>query len=411
MFKDYYAILDVPPGASGEDIRSAFRYLALRYHPDRTQGASPDILLTSPIDGTTATHAAGAVSDSSSPPASPLVDTKTNTHTSSSLAEVVNHKTGRDFTDIQEAYEVLGDVARRYLYDMSYHEALMMREQQRQEEAARRAAHLHAVEAATKHARERQRQRQLHAQAASGLQHPQKSSPSSTPPPPPPLLPPTAASSGGASAACASPSPAAAASLTSPSLMELPPIPAGKRGHHVGETNHAATTTSTGTTMTSFASSMPSLNGVVNHRAEGSGGDAADQPPLPQHHLRRKSRGRGRGGVWSADTSFSTSSSGPRQLKGRRQPRVPPARTALSAPSTFCVTNSLALAAESISSRGSGATATTSSSLTPALTTSRAAGGRPGGLQDGLAEPPLEYYHKRSIERTLRVFFDSPGAP
>lgn len=34
-FKDYYHILGVPFSASAEEIRSAYRRLALRYHPDR----------------------------------------------------------------------------------------------------------------------------------------------------------------------------------------------------------------------------------------------------------------------------------------------------------------------------------------------------------------------------------------
>lgn len=40
--KDYYLILGVPLDAGPDEIRSAFRKLALRYHPDRVRGASPD---------------------------------------------------------------------------------------------------------------------------------------------------------------------------------------------------------------------------------------------------------------------------------------------------------------------------------------------------------------------------------
>ncbi|RYG51792.1 MAG: J domain-containing protein [Chitinophagaceae bacterium] len=36
--KDYYKILNVPPTAGPEEIRKAFRNLALKYHPDRNNG-------------------------------------------------------------------------------------------------------------------------------------------------------------------------------------------------------------------------------------------------------------------------------------------------------------------------------------------------------------------------------------
>jgi DnaJ-class molecular chaperone len=41
MAKDYYLILGVPLDAAPDQIRSAFRKLALRYHPDREGASSP----------------------------------------------------------------------------------------------------------------------------------------------------------------------------------------------------------------------------------------------------------------------------------------------------------------------------------------------------------------------------------
>jgi DnaJ-class molecular chaperone len=83
-FKDYYAILGVPKNAAEKDIKSAYRKLARKWHPD----ANPN-----------------------------------------------NQQQAEDkFKEIQEAYEVLGDPEKRRKYDMlgpNWQEAARQAEQQR----------------------------------------------------------------------------------------------------------------------------------------------------------------------------------------------------------------------------------------------------------------------------------------
>jgi DnaJ-class molecular chaperone len=67
QLKDYYQILNVSQDASAEDIKKAFRRLALKYHPDR----NPENV----------------------------------------------REAGEKFKEINEAYEMLGDEERRWQYD------------------------------------------------------------------------------------------------------------------------------------------------------------------------------------------------------------------------------------------------------------------------------------------------------
>lgn len=105
---DYYGALQVAPSASGEAIRRAYKRLALLSHPDRNtltgscftlKGVDSDIDLNGTMSGTMNSSDATGI-----------------------------QSTTLTFTEIKEAYDVLSDVARRYLYDLTYKQAV---EQQR----------------------------------------------------------------------------------------------------------------------------------------------------------------------------------------------------------------------------------------------------------------------------------------
>lgn len=100
MFKDYYAILGISPHASGEEVRKGYKKMALRCHPDKAIPPEPN------AEEDISRGVQGSYQGSSGAP---------------------------EFTEIKEAYDVLSDVPRRYLYDLSYQQALEQQQQLQQE--------------------------------------------------------------------------------------------------------------------------------------------------------------------------------------------------------------------------------------------------------------------------------------
>lgn len=129
MLKDYYAILAVSPRASAADIRAAFRRLALQCHPDKTSGHEGALRLSELNRGTPDSAALGET-------------------------------WAPAFTEIQEAYEVLGDVARRYLYDLSYDEVVQRQEAARAEYMRQWTQRQEQLRSEAEELLKRQRQRQ-----------------------------------------------------------------------------------------------------------------------------------------------------------------------------------------------------------------------------------------------------------
>jgi curved DNA-binding protein CbpA len=374
MFKDYYDILNLSPRASGEDVRAAFKHLALLNHPDRAPA------------GANAGGAHVVLSDTASslPGVSALLDNKASSSFASppeATTTQLSTSCVKDFTDIQEAYEVLSDVARRYLYDITYQEALLQQEQQRQDEQLRRDERKRALEEATRHAREREYKRQLQMQPLNTAGVTDASSP-------PPLMP----QSTHAESAAAHHS---TTLLSSSSVVELPPISKGRKTLQRGDADTLMTLTTTAGAHEP-ADMDASQQGDEGARDGRGLVDSTTGFPLTSSQQQRRRRGRGggrvrgRGNVSNAASSLDTTA-GSRLLARQHSPQ---SKRALCAPLGFLVTNSLTFATER-----------STDALSATLPT-RAAGGRPGSLRDSPAELPMEYYHQRAIERTLRVFFD-----
>lgn len=129
MFTDYYAVLEIDPSASAAEVRRAFKQMALRCHPDKM--IAP---MRCDADGPDGTRHAPPCSSCS------YLGRERAHDTDASRAHGIGVP-GVSFAEVQEAYEVLSDVARRYLYDLNYAELAYYRQQQQQQQEIMQRMH------------------------------------------------------------------------------------------------------------------------------------------------------------------------------------------------------------------------------------------------------------------------------
>ncbi|CAG9582760.1 conserved hypothetical protein [Leishmania major strain Friedlin] len=387
MLKDYYAILDVLPRASGEEIRRAFKRLALQFHPDKTGGGAATEV-TSTVDADK--H---------------RVATKRDEHASanagvahSNAAGASCHPLSRDFTDIQEAYEVLGDVARRYLYDMNYQELLAAQQQRQQEEQKRCVAHARAVAEAARQARERER-----------LQQQQQQSPQPRNINTFPTLESSIAAGGFGTHA---PGPSPPQHAAHPSLGRL-----------AEETGIASPTLSPDDApqrrrpFQNLAPAEKEKDGDCSLRdleCDSSGGGGLSQarccftaPTRPREVGSRPRECRAKRQECERDTNERLTSSQTQRRLSCADTKRARQHMAAAAPAIFVLSSSVPF------SWGKTAAQTCPSVVEPCGSRGRRwhrhTAPRNGGETEE-PELPMEYYYQRSIERTLRVFFSVPHA-
>nr|CAJ2481026.1 unnamed protein product [Leishmania braziliensis] len=391
MLKDYYAILDVLPRASGEEIRRAFKRLALQFHPDKIgTGAA--------TEPTSTVH----TSEPSLAPKRPENALATASVISSNASTASFQSLSRDFTDIQEAYEVLGDVARRYLYDMNYQELLALQQHRQQEERKRFDAHARAVAEAARQVREReclrqQQQQQQHQQQQQRSHQPQNTNSSST------IECSTTAADLRINASVPSPPHHAAplsrgqgAKNTGVSAPSSRPddAPLDKRPHKRRESTE---------NKKGGNRSLGDLAGDTSGDAESSQVHYLFTAPTRSHEVGRCTE-EGRARRQECDCTAKgrhTSSRTQRRISGL-DTKYTRHRMATTLPAVFVLSSSVPF------SWGETAAQTCPSVAEP----SRSPGGRwyrhtAPRDGEGTEEPelPVEYYYQRSIERTLRVFF------